>query len=118
MTQVQSLVSGVMSDNGQREQLGSGLADRDLGAQLRADAAVEARDPAAVVELLLVDGLLPVGPEPLLVQAAVEVVPGQDLVLLALAGGVPVDVDALLLRGLHPAVVGEVLAPAVEDAAV
>src|SRR4051812_34813609 len=79
MTQVQSLVSGSISDNAEWEELGSGRADLDLGAHLRTDTAVEARDPAAVVELLLVEGFLPVGPEPLLIQAAVEVVPGQDL---------------------------------------
>ena len=104
--------------DGERQQLRAGRADLDLGAHLRADAAVEARDPAAVVEVLLGERVLPVRPEPLLVQPAVEVVPGQDLVLLALARRVPVDVDADGLRAGHPAVVGEVLAPAVEPAAV
>src|SRR5690606_20118718 len=55
-------------------------------------------------------------------EAGVEVVPGEDLLVGALAGGVPVDVDAERGEGLvgagHPAVVGEVLAPAVEAAAV
>ena len=49
-------------------------------------------------------------------------VPGQDLGLLAATGGVPVDVDPegcqLASRALHPALVGKVLGPAVEAAAV
>src|SRR4029079_1255033 len=57
-----------------------------------------------------------------LVEAGVEVVPGQDLVVVALAGGVPVEVDAGAgqgaLAGREPAGIGEVLAPAVEAAAV
>src|SRR3712207_7211214 len=48
----------------------------------------------SVGDLLLGQGLLPVVPEPLLVQPGVQVVPGQDLVLAALPGGVPVEVDA------------------------
>ena len=106
----------------QRQQLLARRPDLDLGAHGRADAAVEAGDPAAVVELGLLERLLPVRPEPLLVQPRVEVVPGQDLVLAALAGRVPVEVDAERreLAGGHrrPALVGEVLAPAVEAAAV
>src|SRR3712207_7351725 len=66
----------------------------DLGAVGRADAAVVAGGPPAVGDLLLAQGLLPVVPEPLLVQPGVQVVPGQHLVLAALAGGVPVEVDA------------------------
>src|SRR3712207_9497292 len=75
----------------------------------------------SVGDLLLGQGLLPVVPEPLLVQPGVQVVPGQDLVLAALAGRVPVEVDAegreLGGRGGGPALEGEVLAPAVEPAA-
>src|SRR3712207_9321102 len=82
---------------------------------------VVAGGPPAVGDLLLGQRVLPVVPEPLLVQPGVQVVPGQDLVLAALAGGVPVEVDAegrQLPRGrLRPALVGEVLAPAVEPAA-
>ena len=72
-------VTTLRSDHGQRQQRLAGGADLDVGAHARADAAVEAGDPAAVVELLLVERLLPVGPEPLLVEPGVEVVPGQDL---------------------------------------
>src|SRR5215207_11251002 len=83
---------------------------------------VVAGGPPAIGDLLLLQRLLPVVPEELLVQAGVQVVPGQDLVLGALAGGEPVEVDAegpqLLLRRRRPAVVGEVLAPAVELASV
>src|SRR5690606_40527591 len=77
-----------------------------------------ARSPAAVFDLGARDGVLPVLPEPLAVEPGVEVVPRQDLVLLALARGVPVDVDAAPLGGGHPPLEGEVLAPAVETAAV
>src|SRR5207302_478169 len=93
-------------------------ADLDLGAHLRADPAVEARRPAAVLDLDLGQGVLPVLPEPVAVQAGVEVVPGQHLGVVALAGGVPVDVDRpageRALGAAHPALEGEVLAPAVE----
>src|SRR5690606_29051732 len=108
--------------DGQRQQLLARRADLDAGVHLRAHPAVEARGPAAVVDLGLVEGVLPVLPEPVLVEPGVEVVPGEDLLVGALAGGVPVNVDAELGEGLvrarHPAVVGEVLAPAVEAAAV
>src|SRR5690606_22971462 len=107
--------------DGQRQQLLARRADLDAGVHLRAHPAVEAWGPAAVVDLGLVEGVLPVLPEPVLVEAGVEVVPGEDLLVGALAGGVPVDVDAERGEGLvgagHPAVVGEVLAPAVEAAA-
>ena len=82
--------------NREREELLAGGADLDLGVHLRADAAVVAGRPAAVLDLdigVRVDGVFPVGPEPVLVEAGVEVVPGQDLVVLALAGGEPVEVD-------------------------
>src|SRR6478609_3454222 len=109
-------------DDGQGEQLLAGRADLDVGVHLRADAAVEARGPAAVLDLDLLQRVLPVLPEPVLVEAAVQVVPGQHLLVGALAGGVPVDVDAgagqALLGGGDPALVREVLAPAVEAAAV
>ena len=114
--------AGGPSDDGEREQAAAGRADLDLGAHRRADAAVVARGPAAVVDLLLGQRVLPVVPEPLLVQPGVQVVPGQHLVLGALAGGEPVEVDAegrqLLGGRRRPAVEGEVLAPAVELAAV
>ena len=83
-------------DDAERQQLLAGRPDLDLGAHLRADPAVVAGRPAAVLDLDVggrVDRVLPVGPEPVLVEPGVEVVPGQDLVVLALAGGVPVEVD-------------------------
>src|SRR6478735_8786375 len=116
-----------VSDDAERQQLLACRADLDLGAHLGADAAVVARRPAAVLDLDVgavggCEGVLPVTPEPVLVEAGVEVLPREDLVVLPLAGGVPVDVDArtgqCACGGLHPAVVGEVLAPAVEAAAV
>src|ERR671920_1275047 len=109
------------ADDREREQAAPGRPDLDLGAVGRADSAVVAGGPPAVGDLLLAERLLPVVPEPLLVQPGVQVVPGQDLVLAALAGGVPVEVDPerreLGGRGGGPALEGEVLAPAVEPAA-
>src|SRR3954469_9067558 len=94
---------------------GTGL---DLGAHGRADAAVVAGGPPTVVDLDLAQRVLPVLPHPVLVEPGVEVVPGQHLGVLTLAGGVPVEPDRRagedgLARG-GPVVVGEVLAPAVE----
>src|SRR5690606_37310576 len=106
------------SDDGERKEFPARRPDLDLGAHGGADAAVVARSPAAVFDLGARDGVLPVLPEPLAVEPGVEVVPRQDLVLLALARGVPVDVDAAPLGGGHPPLEGEVLAPAVETAAV
>src|SRR3954447_2571437 len=98
---------------GEREQLLAGGADLDLGVHRRADAAVEARGPAAVVLLELGRRVLPVLPQPVLVEAGVEVIPREDLQLVALADGVPVEIDAearqLGRGGLDPAPVGEVL---------
>src|SRR5215217_5436053 len=108
-------------DDGERQEAAAGGPDLDLGAHGRADAAVVAGGPPAVGDLLLRERLLPVVPEPLLVQAGVQVVPREDLVLGALAGGEPVEVDAegcqLVGGRRRPALVGEVLAPAVEPAA-
>src|SRR4051812_9828995 len=81
------------TEHGEREQRLAGGADLDLGAHLGADAAVEAGGPAAVLDLGLVEGVEPVLPEPLLVEPGVDVVPRQHLALLALARGVPGDVD-------------------------
>src|ERR1035437_5181279 len=100
----------------------AGGPDLDLGVHLRADPTVEARVPAAVLDLDVVEGVLPVLPQPVLVQAGVEVVPGQHLVLLTLASGEPGDVDRLVRQGdlgtPHPAFIAEVLAPAVEPGTV
>src|SRR5262249_61575709 len=81
-------------------------------------AAIEAGRPAAVVLLELAERVLPVVPEPLLVQPGVEVVPGQHLVGVPLTRGVPADVHPGQLSGAQPAIVGEVLRPAVEPPAV
>src|SRR6266545_4130635 len=88
-----------------------------LPARYTAPAAVEARRPAAVVLLVPGQGVLPVLPEPVRVQAGVEVVPGQHLALVALPGGVPAQVDADLAAGADPPFVREMLRPAVEPAA-
>ena len=56
-----------------------------------AGAAVVAGGPAAVLEADLVEGVAPVLPEEVLVETGREVVPGQDLVLGAVAVDVPVE---------------------------
>src|SRR5262245_59356248 len=80
---------------GEWEELAAGRADLDLGVHTRTYATVEAGRPPAVVLLVLAQRVLPVLPEPLLVQAGVEVIPRQHLVLVPLAGGEPVQVDAV-----------------------
>src|SRR3954454_18488635 len=108
----------------QRQQLLPGRADLDLRAELGADPAVVAGVPAAVVALraVRVERVLPVLPEPALLQPGVEVVPGQHLVVRTLAGGVPVEVDRRAGQRRRarrlPTVVAEVLAPPVEPTAV
>src|SRR6266496_2044870 len=102
---------------GERQQLAAGRADLDVGAHGGADAAVEAGRPPAVVLLELGERVLPVVPQPLLVEARVEVIPGQYLVGVAFPRRVPVEIDAVQ-RGLgraDPTLEREVLAPAVES---
>src|SRR5690606_38891639 len=108
-----AVTSPASPDRRDGEQALARRADLDLGAHLRADAAVIARRPAAVLDLGGaggVDRVLPVLPQPLAVQARVEVIPRQHLVLVALPGGVPVEVHRLvgqrLLAGAHPPVEG------------
>src|ERR1035437_4535983 len=100
----------------------AGGPDLDLGVHLRADPTVEAGVPATVLDLDVVEGVLPVLPQPVLVQAGVEVVPGQDLVLLPLASGAPGNVDRLVRQGdlgtPDPAFIAEVLGPAVKPGTV
>src|SRR5258706_8455931 len=60
------------ADRGERQQLAARRADLDLGVLAGADAAVEARRPAAVVLLVAGQGVLPVLPEPVLVEPRVE----------------------------------------------
>src|SRR5690606_38952583 len=85
---------------------------------------VVAGSPPAVLDVdrVRVERVLPVLPQPVLVEPGVEVVPGQHLVVAAFAGGEPVEVNAgaaeSTLCGRHPALVGKVLAPAVEAATV
>ena len=68
-------------------------------------------------------GLLPVLPQPVPVEARVEMVPRQHLGVVAFASGVPIHVDGLVRERLLRAAViqrsnGEVLAPPVEAPAV
>src|SRR5438128_7580055 len=106
-------MSRTWSYDSRGEQLTTGRAALDLGVHAGADAAVEAGRPAAVVLLVPGHGVLPVLPEPVLVQPRVEVVPGQDLQLVALPGGVPVEVHPGVPARLDPALVREVLGPPV-----
>src|SRR5581483_7120689 len=116
------LTTAAESDDGERQELPAGRPDLDLRALRRADAAVVAGRPPAVVDLDPADRVLPVGPHPVLVEPGVEVVPRQHLGEVALAGGVPVEAHRCagedLGRAPLPALEGEVLAPAVEAAAV
>src|SRR6478735_1515248 len=112
-----------VSHHAEQQQLAGG-ADLDVGAHLGADAAVVAGGPATVLDVdrVRVEGVLPVLPEPVLVEPGVEVVPGEHLAVGALAGGEPREVDPGALEGTlrrrDPPVVGEVLAPAVEPTTV
>ena len=94
----------------------------NAGVQLRADSALETRRPPAVLHLDLVNSVLPVFPQPLTIKSGIQVIPRQHLDVLALAGGVPVKIDSAALQALigtgRPQLVGEVLAPAIEPAAV
>src|SRR5207248_3339229 len=110
------------SDGREGQQCAAGRPDLDLGAEGRAHAAVITRCPPAVVDLDLADRVLPVLPQPVLVEAGVEVVPRQHFGLLALTGRVPVERqrcagEDLRARALPP-LEREVLAPAVEPATV
>src|SRR3954447_68510 len=110
------------SDRSQRQHLPPGRADLDLCAERGADAAVVAGGPAAVVDLDRAQRVLPVLPHPVLVETGVEVVPRQDLGLLALTRGVTVEAHRSLgehlSAGLLPPLEREVLAPPVEAATV
>ena len=64
-----------------------------------AGAAVVARRPAAVLEAVLGQGLLPVLPQEVPVQPGRDVVPGQDLVLVAVAVHGVVEVEPGRARG-------------------
>src|SRR5882762_9419672 len=114
--------AGSRGDADDRKQRPAGRSDLDLGAHAGADAAVVAGGPPAVIELGLVERVLPIGPEPLLVQPRVEVIPRQDFLLAPLAGAVPGKTDAevgqYLPGRLLPPLVGEILAPPVEAATV
>src|SRR5690606_34985212 len=93
----------------ERQQLTPARPDLNLGPHRRAYAAVVTGGPAAVLDLAPGQGVLPVPPQPLAVETGVEVVPRQDLVLVAFPRGVPVEVDGLVGERL-----GGALGPAVE----
>ena len=80
------------------------------------------KDWQDALDLDLVEGVLPVLPEPVGVETGIEVVPREHLGALALTRRVPGDVHGLvgerLLGGGHPPAEAEVLAPPVEPAAV
>src|SRR5215468_10164827 len=100
---------GGLSSRRERQQGPAGRADLDVGTHRGAHAAVEAGRPPAVVLLELGERVLPVVPEPLLVQPRVEVVPGQHLVGIPLTRRVPVEVDPRRNAGPRPALEREVL---------
>src|SRR6202046_3407314 len=97
----------------------------DLGPHGRAHPAFITRSPAAIFHLrrgLGRDRVLPVLPEPVTVEACVQVVPGEHLTVITLARSVPCQVHRLpdqgSLRRAQPPLVGEVLAPPVEPPAI
>src|SRR5215212_1521662 len=109
-------------DGGNGQQGTTGRTDLNRGVQLGTDPAIEARGPAAVVDLDFLKGVLPVVPEPIAIETRVKMIPRQDLVIVVFSCRVPVEVNAgagqRTFRTCHPAVVREVLAPAVEAAAI
>src|SRR3954447_3012838 len=109
-------------DDAERQELATGGARLDLGSHGRADAAVVAGRPPAVVDLDFTDRVLPVLPHPVLVEAGVEVVPRQHFGELAFARREPVERHGSSGEGFSraalPTLVGEVLAPPVEPSAV
>src|SRR5581483_11926976 len=78
--------------------------------------AVVARGPAAVLDGGLGQRVLPVGPEEVTVQAGRDVVPGQRLVLLAVAVGHLVEAETLSSQRLLPQREVEALRPLLEGA--
>src|SRR5215217_3801312 len=110
--------TGQIFDWGQRKQLATGRANLNCGVQLRADPAVEAGRPSAVIDFDLIQSVLPVLPEPLPIKAGIQVIPRQHLGVVALSRGVPVEIHPgslkAALRAVSPALVREVLAPAIE----
>ena len=88
-----------------------------LDPEAGAGAAVVARRPAAVLQTVFGQGLLPVLPQEVPVQPGRDVVPGQDLVL----GAVPVDGvvegQAGPLQGVGPQAQVEMLGPLLEGPA-
>src|SRR5215469_484882 len=86
----------------QRQELHAGGTVLDLGAHGRANPALVARGPAAILDLGRpgrVDRVLPVLPQPVTVKPGVEVVPGQDLLVAAFSRGVPIEVDRVVAEG-------------------
>src|SRR5688572_25176909 len=83
-----------------------------------AGAAVVARRPPAVLEARLHQRVLPVLPQEVGMEPGADVRPRQDLVAVAMAVHVPVDVEAVPCHGVGPPVQGEVLGPLLEGATV
>ena len=84
------VLAGALAAAGRRHGRGDDVLDAVAGA----GAAVVAGGPAAVRQADLGEGVAPVLPEEVLVQAGREVVPRQDLVLGAVAVDVPLEVEA------------------------
>src|SRR5215212_3502815 len=81
-------------DGGNGQQGTTGRTDLNRGVQLGTDPAIEARGPAAVVDLDFLKGVLPVVPEPIAIETRVKMIPRQDLVIVAFSCRVPVEVNA------------------------
>src|SRR5579864_9405713 len=84
--------------NAERQQPLPGRAGLNLRTHSRAYAALEARGPPAVIDLFRagrIDGREPVLPQPVALQAGVEVIPRQDLVVAPFPRRVPVKVQSV-----------------------
>src|SRR4029079_7878842 len=101
------VLAGALAASRRRQRRGDDVFDREAGTH----AAVVARRPAAVLDTGLGERVLPVAPQEVLVEPGRQVIPGEDLVLGAVAMDVPVERQALGLHRPLPATEVEALAP-------
>src|SRR6476661_1626769 len=108
-----AILPGALTSPGRRRRGSHDMLDRVA----RADTAVVARRPAAILDARLSECGLPVVPQEVGVQAGGDVRPGQHLVLGAVAIHVPVDREAVRGHRLVPPGDVEALGPLLECAA-
>ena len=110
---VDEVLAGALAPTGGRDRGGDDVLDAEAGA----GAAVVAGRPAAVLEADLGQGVAPVLPQEVLVEAGRDVVPREHLVLGAVAVDDLLEAEPVALEGLEPEVEVEVLGPLLEAAA-